>query len=109
MYLQVKLPNLNDSASEDLERLLKEVTECEGFDEMDSSTKQTSQPSLVEESMITSRDVGKTFAESPASEPVRYLSTLFIIYQLSDLGYFSFITVEIFCKIVVKNKSNIIL
>ena len=61
----MKLPNLNDSASEDLERLLKEVKECEDLDfDLDSSTNTTSQPSLVEEPMLRSHDAARTFAES---------------------------------------------
>ncbi len=61
----MKLPNLNDSASEDLERLLKEVKECEDLDfDLDSSTNTTSQPSLVEEPMLRSQDAARAFAES---------------------------------------------
>ena len=70
---KIKLPNLNDSASEDLERLLKEVKECEDLDfDLDSSTNTTSQPSLVEEPMLRSRDAGETFAEKLGSQPMDY-------------------------------------
>lgn len=73
IFYQIKLPNLNDSASEDLERLLKEVKECEGLDfDLDSSTNTTSQPSLVEEPMLRSRDAGEMFAERLGSQPMDY-------------------------------------
>ena len=72
-FLQIKLPNLNDSASEDLERLLKEVQECEDLDfDLGSSTNTTSQPSLVDEPMLRSRYAGETFAERPGSQSMDY-------------------------------------
>jgi hypothetical protein len=68
---QVKLPNLNDSASEDLERLLKDVWECEDFD-LDFSTNATSQSRLVEKPILRSENAPQTFAESLASQPGDY-------------------------------------
>ena len=68
----MKLPSLEDAASKDLEKLLKEVSECEDVDfDQDSSTTGTSQPSFVEEP-IRSEDVGQTFAESAESQPLTY-------------------------------------
>lgn len=69
---QVKLPRLEDAASRDLEKLLKEVKECEDVDfDLDSSTNNTSQPSLVEEP-IKSQDALQTFAKSSGSQPLTY-------------------------------------
>ena len=69
------MPSLEDAASKDLEKLLKEVSECEDVDfDQDSSTTGTSQPSFVEEP-IRSEDVGQTFAEVRKASHLRPSTT----------------------------------
>lgn len=103
-FLQIKLPNLNDSASEDLERLLKEVQECEAVDfDLGSSTNTTSQPSLVEEPMQRSRYAGETFAERPGSQSMDYPDGQ-VRWLIKDVYFLHFLRFNL----LVSNISNIL-
>ncbi|XP_046858231.1 microtubule-actin cross-linking factor 1-like isoform X2 [Xenia sp. Carnegie-2017] len=67
---KVKFQSLNDSGSEELERLLKELKDCEDVDfEIDSSNNKASQPKFVDESIVKSENITGTFSENSISLP----------------------------------------